>query len=500
MPNLVTFEIPRPKSAKDFESLCLDLWRQMLGDPKTRPASLEEEGFHITGRHSVDLGLVAVYCCFKHKPLTISHIRARVESAHQLKPKLSRFVVATTGPRDARAQEFTRELSTRHGDADLFLVTIMSWDDIQHELKFYPELIYNYFPPIGRELVGLTRIVRRVDERIRNQGMPRYLSPPQNSSNFEELCCDLWRKIWGDSYAQRHGRLGQALHGVDIVGLITCENRWAAVQCKTKSQAGRRVLAHREIEQEVEKALSFNPRLSRYTIATTAPRDAATQHFVLEMNDRLRAHGEFELDICFWEGIVRLLNNYPDVVAWNFQLSDSSSVPSDAKASYYSCFISYSHEDEMFAWRLFKELKARGIECWMDKHQLLPGDDIYAEIDRGIRQWDKVLLCCSQASLASWWVDSEINSAFKKEQDLMRSRVESLQGRRILTLIPLNLDGYLFSGRWKSGKAEQVTSRLAADFTGWEQDESKFQEEFGRLMKALRADQGARSEPPKPKL
>jgi uncharacterized protein YjbI with pentapeptide repeats len=161
----------------------------------------------------------------------------------------------------------------------------------------------------------------------------------------------------------------------------------------------------------------------------------------------------------------------------------------DPLIQFYSCFISYNHTDAVFARSLHDQLQDRGIRCWLDAHQMLPGDDLYTQIGRGIRLWDKVLLCCSTAALASWWVDHEIDLAFEKERHLMRTR-----GEKVVALIPLDLDGFL--QQWSSGKAQQVRSRLAANFIGWAQNSTIFDTQVEWVIHALRSDPGAREEPP----
>ncbi len=151
---------------------------------------------------------------------------------------------------------------------------------------------------------------------------------------------------------------------------------------------------------------------------------------------------------------------------------------------YFSCFISYSHANKEFASKLYDTLQGKGIRCWLDKHEMLPGDEIYEKVDRGIQMSDKVLLCCSKESLTSWWVDNEINSAFEKERQLKKKSKEN-----VLALIPLDLDGYLLNG-WESGKKNIVCSRFAADFKGWVNDGGKFDKEVEKVIRALRPELG----------
>lgn len=144
---------------------------------------------------------------------------------------------------------------------------------------------------------------------------------------------------------------------------------------------------------------------------------------------------------------------------------------------FYSVFISYSQADSAFARRLHDQLQGRGIRVWRDEHEISIGDSIRDAIDHGIRVWDKVLLCCSEASLTSPWVSHEVERALQKEERLFRDR-----GERVQTLIPLDLDGYLFDGDYPFKSL--LTERLAADFREWE-DFSRFEREFERVVKAM---------------
>lgn len=165
----------------------------------------------------------------------------------------------------------------------------------------------------------------------------------------------------------------------------------------------------------------------------------------------------------------------------------------DKVIDYYSVFISYSTANKDFADLLYNTLQGAGIRCWYAPEQLLPGQRIDDGIHRGIQYWDKVLFCASESSLTEkWWVDFEVDKAFKKSRDLQRER-----GEHVGVLIPLNLDGYMFSEEYKNHpRASQFETTLAGDFVGWKNDMDKFNREVQRVIKALQTDGGLEDPPP----
>ncbi len=160
---------------------------------------------------------------------------------------------------------------------------------------------------------------------------------------------------------------------------------------------------------------------------------------------------------------------------------------------YYSCFISYSHADKAFARRVHDTLQARGIRRWLDEKQILPGQDILTEVDRGIKLWDKVLLCASRESLHSGWVDTELTKALEKERELTKER-----SQRVFALIPLDIDGYLLSKDYQSPIKSEIVRRSVPEFKGWDGHGGNaiFEREMERVFKALRTDEGRELPPP----
>jgi len=68
---------------------------------------------------------------------------------------------------------------------------------------------------------------------------------------------------------------------------------------------------------------------------------------------------------------------------------------------FYSCFISYSARDRVFAERLHADLQNRGVRCWFAPHDLPIGAKTWDAIDAAIRLRDKLLLILSKASIVS---------------------------------------------------------------------------------------------------
>lgn len=79
-------------------------------------------------------------------------------------------------------------------------------------------------------------------------------------------------------------------------------------------------------------------------------------------------------------------------------------------------FISHATEDKnRFVLKFAEELRANGVDAWLDKWEMLPGDSLVDKIfEEGIKGASAFIVVLSATSVAKPWVREELNAGFVK--------------------------------------------------------------------------------------
>jgi len=141
---------------------------------------------------------------------------------------------------------------------------------------------------------------------------------------------------------------------------------------------------------------------------------------------------------------------------------------------YYTCFISYSSHDQEFANQLYTDLQSKGVRCWFAPEDMKTGDKIRQRIDESIRLNDKLLLVLSEHSIASSWVEFEVEAALAKEDE-----------KHALVLFPVRLDDAVMQCT-TSWAAHIKRMRHITNFTDWKHHDD-YQKALTRLFRDLKA-------------
>ena len=154
---------------------------------------------------------------------------------------------------------------------------------------------------------------------------------------------------------------------------------------------------------------------------------------------------------------------------------------SDAKPTYASCFISYSHRDEAFASALYESLLHEGVVVWYAPEDVRPGLKLYEQIREAIHSHDRLLLVLSHASMRSEWVMTELRNARRRESN---------EGRQIL--FPVGLAPIEEIKEWEcfdadTGKdlALEVREYFIPDFSHW-MNGAVFRQQLSGVLRGLR--------------
>lgn len=127
----------------------------------------------------------------------------------------------------------------------------------------------------------------------------------------------LWKEIWADPNAQRVGRAGQNQDGLDLVGRPIYWGRLSGVQCKDRDGRLGSDLSEADLKKALDRAFDFTPRLSQFTLATTAPNDASLQEFARKLAAPDGTQGE--VHVWSWDEIEAELVCRPNLMTMFYQ-------------------------------------------------------------------------------------------------------------------------------------------------------------------------------------
>jgi len=116
-------------------------------------------------------------------------------------------------------------------------------------------------------------------------------------------------------------------------------------------------------------------------------------------------------------------------------------------------FVSHASEDkDRFVLKFAERLRSKGIDAWLDKWEMLPGDSLVNKIfDEGIKEAEAVIVILSEFSAEKPWVREELNAAFV-------SRINN--GSK---LIPVVIDNCTVPEALKSTLWENITDITSYD-------------------------------------
>lgn len=145
------------------------------------------------------------------------------------------------------------------------------------------------------------------------------------------------------------------------------------------------------------------------------------------------------------------------------------------RTEYYTCFISYSSQDQDFAERLYTDLQSKGVRCWFASEDLKSEEKFWHRIDESIRLYDKLLVILSEHSVDSAWVENEVTAALKKEQHHNK-----------LVFFPIKLDETVMQTHLPWAVTIR-RSRHIEDFTRWKERDA-YEKSLKRLLRDLKAE------------
>lgn len=118
-----------------------------------------------------------------------------------------------------------------------------------------------------------------------------------------------------------------------------------------------------------------------------------------------------------------------------------------------SVFLAHSSKDKRFSRRLAQALRERGFRVWIDEAELSLGDSLFEKIGQAVEQMDFLGVVLSPSSVASPWVQRELEIALRQEIEIKRNKVLPILYR------PCRIPPFLSSRLWVSFESRRRFSK-----------------------------------------
>lgn len=160
---LLDFNFLPIRDWQKFERFCHALFSAEWADPTAQlngRGGQAQAGVDVYGRPDQREAYAGVQCKRRDPSdtgdgVTESELRQAVADARTFQPEIRHsFVLATTGPRDAKIQEAARIITVEHAALGLFPVHVYSWDDLELLLNKHPHVVADFYEPIVTKVLS----------------------------------------------------------------------------------------------------------------------------------------------------------------------------------------------------------------------------------------------------------------------------------------------------------------------------------------------------------
>lgn len=128
-------------------------------------------------------------------------------------------------------------------------------------------------------------------------------------------------------------------------------------------------------------------------------------------------------------------------------------------------FISYASEDEGKARTVYKKLKGESLKPWIDKENILPGEEWDLKIQEALRESDFLVICLSNKSVTKrGYIQKEIKMALDAAQEMPEGSIFLIPVRLEECRVPKSIARYQYVDLFSSDGFDRLVRAISAEW------------------------------------